>query len=143
MSALPPTRRDAAPESSAIRADQSRLICLLAEVRRLIAVAYPDHEPYLVAYPKKDGGRVLRLLCPDLYVDPPAPTPDPPPADGSNADLIRTVLEEADRPLTVVEIGFKATGGEPTGALRKALRKMVADKIVTEHPGPPKTYELS
>ena len=133
-----PDRRDVPVDVSVLNADQLALFVLLAQVRRLMSQAYPDHDPYLVAYPRKSSGRVLRLLCPELF---PTPVPCDAPADGTNADLILTVLDEADRPLTVVELAYKATGGEPTGAFRKAVRKLVASGEVAEHAGPPKSYE--
>jgi hypothetical protein len=105
---------------------------ILTELGEALRLLSNDHDWFAIGYPKRPGGRALRLVCPE---------PPPPPQEGSNADLIMTVLSEADRPLTVVEIAFRATAGEPTGAMRKALYRLVRDGVVRELNGPPKTYE--
>jgi hypothetical protein len=108
----------------------------LQKIAADLAEWYPGYVFVLVGYhPSGDAHRQVRIPCP-------GPKPKPrSPEEGSNADLIMTVLGEADRPLTVVEIGFKATRAEPTGALRSALSRLVRDGQVKEFIGPPKTYE--
>jgi hypothetical protein len=109
---------------------------ILAEAAAAAATWYAGYTWELVGHPPT-GQTEARIPC---------PRPKPPPKtaeDGSNADLILTTLGEADRPLTVVEIGFKATGSDPTGALRRALSKLIRDGQVREYAGPPKTYELT
>jgi hypothetical protein len=108
----------------------------LQKIAADLAEWYPGFVFVLVGYHSSgDAHGQVRIPCAG-----PKQIPRPP-EDGSNADLVMTVLGEADRPLTVVEIGFKATGAEPTGALRRALARLLRDGVVRELPGPPKTYE--
>jgi len=113
---------------------------MLGPIRAATQAGYPDFDFYMVGYARRPGDRTLRLLCPDLYAIPDTPPPGRPEA-GSHTDSILTVLDEADRPLTVVELSHRAIGREPTSALREALHKLVAAGRVREIDGRPKTYE--
>jgi hypothetical protein len=117
------------------------LTATLARLAESCGALSVEHNWYVVGYPQRPSGRPLRL--PVLI----APSPEVvkrerPPADGSNADCILAALSEATRPLALMELGKKATGTEPNGAFRRAMQKMVRDKVVLEHAGPPRTYEL-
>jgi hypothetical protein len=112
------------------------LFALLAEAGRQAGAVWPGYEFELIGRPKGKG-RPVRLPCPKPR------SPSPPAAAGeTNADVILQVLSEADRPLTVVELAYRARAGEPTGAMRDALRKLVRDGRVRELTGPPRQYEL-
>lgn len=114
-----------------------RIPDLLAELAAVLGRWYPDHAFALVGTHRSGDGRLdCRIPCPA-----PATEPAPQPEDGTNSDLILTVLDEADRPLTVVELAYRAVAGEPTGAFRKAIKKLARDGRIVEHAGPPKTYE--
>jgi hypothetical protein len=116
-----------------------RLPDILAEVTVLLGQWYGDYTFVLIGYPPTGDARAeVRVPCP---AGRPAAPPPEPPEDGSNADVILQTLDEADRPLTVVELAYKATGGEPTGAFRKALKKLVRAGRVAELHGTPRTYE--
>jgi hypothetical protein len=111
------------------------LFTLLAEVDELLVAVYgPEFEFELIG--RAPGRRPIRLVCPRRH-----PPPAHPPGGETNADVILQVLSEADRPLTVVELAYHARGGEPTGAMRDALRKLVKSGRVHEIPGPPRQYE--
>jgi hypothetical protein len=115
-----------------------RLFDLLAQVDQFLVDIYgPEFEFELVG--RAPGRRPIRIVCPRR-----TPPPRHAPPDGeTNADIILQVLSEADRPLTVVELAYRARGGEPTGAMRDALRKLVKARRVHELPGPPRQYELA
>jgi hypothetical protein len=95
-----------------------RLFDLLAQVDQFLVDIYgPEFEFELVG--RAPGRRPIRIVCPRR-----TPPPRHAPPDGeTNADIILQVLSEADRPLTVVELAYRARGGEPTGAMRDALQE--------------------
>ncbi len=118
-----------APDDGAARL---ALPSALSETVRVLWQHHPGIVLYLVA--EVNGQQAVRL-----------PIAPPPVAalfkEDTNADRVLQALDEAERPLTVVDLGFRANGGQPTGALREALRKLVKAGHVRELPGPPRQYE--
>jgi hypothetical protein len=109
------------------------LFPLLTDVGRVLHGPYPG---LAVAVVGTAGDKVvLRLPCPTA---PPVATA----AEEGDAALILKALAESDRPPPVIEAGYQTTGREPTGAFRRALRRLVEAGRVRELPGPPRTYDL-
>lgn len=120
-----------------------RLPLILADVAALLEeCGYSGYLFVLYGYPPNGDPRLeLRVPCPSRA---PPPTRVSDPEEGSNADLILSVLREATAPMTVGEISLRATNGEPTGAFRRSLRRLVRDGQVSEHvSGRSTTYELA
>lgn len=124
------------PVSSPSHGAQIPRAVIPGKLRELADLFHPDYPTMrLVLIGLVDGQEVMRLPCPVLVV----PLPDPE-AD-TNAARILQALDEAERPLTVVDLGHRANGGDPSGAMRAALRKLVKSGHVRELPGPPRQYE--
>ena len=117
-----------------------RIPDLLAELATVLGHWYPDHAFALVGTHRSGDARLdYRMPCPAN-----TSKPDVPPEEGTNADLILTVLGEADAPMTAREIAFKATGSQALGgAFKTALRDLVRAGKVREFPGPPRAFELA
>jgi len=130
MVMTPPQERPPGEHARPGHSPGTRLFELLAEVGREFGVIYPGWTFELVGH--QAGYRSIRLPC---------PKPPPNVEEDSLAGNILTALDEADERSTIRELSFAATGGAPTGAVKRAVRKLVEAGVVKEHPTTPRTYE--
>lgn len=108
---------------------------LPAKLRELADLLHPDYPGMtVVLVGLVDGREVMRLPCP---VRPPDIA-----ADSLAGELLKA-LDEADQPITMREWSVRATGGAPTGAVKRRARELVNSGLVTEFPTEPRTYERS
>jgi hypothetical protein len=109
------------------------LFTLLGDLARQLGHVWPGYDFVVVGRPRRKDLLPVRMPCPPA---PAAVDPD------STAGNILTALDESDTPMTTRELSYAATGGPPTGAVKRTVRALVDSARVKELPTNPRTYEL-